>query len=77
MSVASVKDFLATAKQDETMRQKLKSAMDVHGCVKIAKDNGYDFTAEELQSQLNEMSEEEVAKIVNPGVAPRRHIEPR
>ncbi|MFQ4142383.1 Nif11-like leader peptide family natural product precursor [Chlorogloeopsis sp. ULAP02] len=77
MSQASVKEFLATAKQDDAIRQQLKSAMTVHGCIEIAKDSGYDFTAEELQSQLNEMSEEEVAEIVNPGVAPRRHIQPQ
>ncbi|WP_315790265.1 Nif11-like leader peptide family natural product precursor [Fischerella sp. JS2] len=77
MSQTSVTEFLAAAKKDQALRQKLKAAMDTHGCVKIGKDSGYEFTAEELQTQLNSMSEEEVAEIVNPGVAPRRHIDPQ
>lgn len=37
----------------------------------------YDFTTKELQAELSKMSDEDVAEIVNPGVAPRRHINPR
>lgn len=77
MSQASVTEFLAAAKKDQELKQKLKAAMDKHGCVKIAQDSGYNFTADELQTELNSMSEEEVAEIVNPGVGPRQHIEPQ
>ncbi|BAZ11788.1 hypothetical protein NIES4071_36140 [Calothrix sp. NIES-4071] len=77
MSQTSVAEFLTVAKQDEGLRQKLQTAMDTRSCVNIAEDIGYDFTAEELEAELNKMSPEEVAQIINPGISPRRHIEPR
>ncbi len=77
MSVASVTKFLTAAKQDEDLRQKLKAAMDAESCVEIGQGSGYDFTTEELQIELDKMPSEEVAKIINPGVAPREHIQPR
>jgi predicted ribosomally synthesized peptide with nif11-like leader len=77
MSSTSVAEFLTAAKQDESLRQKLKSAMDAETCVEIAEDIGYNFTSEELQTELGKMPDEEVARIVNPGVAPRLHINPR
>ncbi|MBP5975376.1 Nif11-like leader peptide family natural product precursor [Brasilonema sp. CT11] len=75
--MSQVTDFLAAAKKDEALRKQLKAAMDNHGFVKIAQDKGYNFTAEELQTELNSMSEEEVAEIVNPGIAPREHLKPQ
>jgi predicted ribosomally synthesized peptide with nif11-like leader len=77
MSQAGVTEFLADAKKDQELKQKLKAASDTHDWVQIAQDSGYNFTAEELQTQLNSLPEEEVAQIVNPGVAPRQHIEPQ
>ncbi|OKH52659.1 Nif11-like leader peptide family natural product precursor [Calothrix sp. HK-06] len=77
MSQTSVVEFLTAAKQDEGLRQKLQTAMDAKSCTEIAEDVGYDFTAEELETELNKMPEEEVAGIINPGISPRRHIEPR
>lgn len=77
MASRSVREFLTAAKKDEQLRQSLKAAMDVSDCVKVARESGYDFTAEELQAQISKMPEEQVAEIVNPGVAPRRHINPQ
>lgn len=77
MSQTSVAEFLTAAKQDESLRQKLKTAMDVDTCIDIASSIGYDFTTEELLAQLGNMPEEEVAEIINPGISPRRHIQPR
>ncbi|MBW4599303.1 MAG: Nif11-like leader peptide family natural product precursor [Calothrix sp. FI2-JRJ7] len=77
MSQTSVAEFITAAKQDEGLRQKLQTAMDAKSCIDIAEDVGYDFTAEELEAELNKMPEEEVAGIINPGISPRRHIEPR
>ncbi len=77
MSQTNVAEFLTAAKQDEGLRQKLQSAIDAKTCVDIAEGIGYDFTTEELQAELNNMPPEEVAGIINPGISPRRHIEPR
>lgn len=77
MSQTSVAEFITAAKQDEGLRQKLQTAMDAKSCIDIALYVGYNFTAEELEAELNKMPEEEVAGIINPGISPRRHIEPR
>ena len=76
MTQASVAQFVEAAKQDLDLRKRLKTAMAASSCVEIGKDMGYDFTAKELQAELSKMSDEDVAEIVNPGVAPRRHINP-
>ena len=77
MTQKSVAEFLAAAKQDEGLRKRLKVAKSSQSCVDLAEQTGYFFTAEELQAALNQMSEEEVAEIFNPGIAPRQHIDPR
>jgi predicted ribosomally synthesized peptide with nif11-like leader len=77
MSQTSVAEFLTAAKQNKGLREKLKTAMDAETCVNIAEDIGYDFTSDELQAELNNMPSEEVAEIINPGISPRLHIEPR
>lgn len=77
MSQTSVAEFLAAVKQDEGLKQKLKAAIDDQSCVKVGEQSGYKFTPEELHAELSKMPQEELAEIVNPGVAPRRHIEPR
>lgn len=75
MTQTSVKEFLAAAKQDEGLRNRLKVAASPQSCIDLAEQSGYYFTNEELQFILSEMSNEELAEIVNPGIAPRRHIE--
>lgn len=45
--------------------------------VQLAKARGYNFTVEELETQLSQLSDEEVAAIFNPGLGPRKHIFPR
>jgi predicted ribosomally synthesized peptide with nif11-like leader len=77
MSQTSVVEFLTAAKEDEVLRQKLKTAIDAETCINIAEGIGYDFTSDELQAELNNMPSEEVAGIINPGISPRQHIEPR
>ncbi len=77
MSQATAVEFLASAKKDEGLKQRLKAAMSADHCVEVGQVNGYNFTTQELQNVLDEMSDEDVAEIINPGVAPRRHITPR
>lgn len=76
MTQSSVTQFIEAAKQDLNLRKRLKTAMDASSCVEIGKDIGYDFTTKELQAELSKMSDEDVAEIINPGVVPRRHIDP-
>ncbi|MEH1835685.1 MAG: Nif11-like leader peptide family natural product precursor [Nostoc sp.] len=64
-------------KQDQALQQRLKATADPKAFIKIAQERGYDFTAEELESEISKLSEEDLAAIVNPGWGNRRHINPR
>jgi predicted ribosomally synthesized peptide with nif11-like leader len=77
MTQTSAIEFLAAVKQDEGLRKRLKTAESHQSCIDLAEQSGYFFTAEELQAVLSQMSDEELAEIINPGIAPRQHIDPR
>lgn len=77
MTVESVAEFIEAAKQDRALVERLKAATTSDSCVKVAEEYGYTFTTEELEAGLSKLSPEELAALINPGVAPRRHIEPK
>lgn len=62
---------------DQALKAKLKATTNPETFVKVAGEQGYTFTAEELQAQIRKMSEEELACVINPGIAPRRHLTAR
>ena len=64
-------------KQDQALQQRLKATANPEAFVKIAQERGYDFSVEELESEISSLSEEDLAAIVNPGWGNRRHINPR
>ncbi|MBD0390657.1 Nif11-like leader peptide family natural product precursor [Nostoc sp. FACHB-892] len=64
-------------KQDQALQQRLKATANPEAFVKIAQERGYDFSVEELDSEINKLSEEDLAAIINPGWGNRRHINPR
>jgi predicted ribosomally synthesized peptide with nif11-like leader len=64
-------------KQDQALKQRLKATANPEAFIQIAKEGGYYFTVEELETELDKLSEEDLAVIVNPGWGPRRHIHPR
>ena len=64
-------------KQDQALQQRLKATADPEAFVKIAQERGYDFSVEELETEISNLSEEDLAAIVNPGWGNRRHINPR
>jgi predicted ribosomally synthesized peptide with nif11-like leader len=64
-------------KQDQALQQRLKATADPEAFIKIAKERGYDFTVDELENEINKLSEEDLAAIVNPGWGTRRHLNPR
>lgn len=76
MSQTAVAAFLQTVKQDPTLKVKLRAAVDMGSCLKVAQASGYDFTPEELEFELSHYSQEELAEMINPGIAPRRHLNP-
>ena len=64
-------------KQDQALQQRLKATANPEAFVKIAHERGYDFSVEELESEISKLSEEDLAAIVNPGWGTRRHLNPR
>ncbi|RUT02249.1 hypothetical protein DSM106972_063240 [Dulcicalothrix desertica PCC 7102] len=77
MTNKNAAQLFKAVQQDQVLKERLKAATDSEAFIRIATLAGYDFTIEELQTELSKMSSEELAAIVNPGVAPRLHIIPR
>ncbi len=77
MAQKNAAQLFKAVKQDSALKEKLKAANNPDAFIKIAMERGYNFTVEELETELNKLSPEQLAAIVNPGVAPRLHILPR
>ena len=73
-NAASVYKQVTKAQADQQRQEALN---DPETFIKLATARGYDFTAEDLKAQLDQLSDEEVAAIYNPGIPPRRHLFPR
>ncbi|OKH35977.1 Nif11-like leader peptide family natural product precursor [[Phormidium ambiguum] IAM M-71] len=69
--------FFKAIQKDDALKAKLKATDDPNTFVKIAAEQGYNFTVEQLQAEIEKMSPEEMAAVINPGVGPRRHLVPR
>jgi predicted ribosomally synthesized peptide with nif11-like leader len=74
MAQSTVANFIQAVKADPSLIAELKAAVDIESYHKIAKSHGYDFTAEELNSELSERSLEEFVMTINPGMKPRKHL---
>ena len=61
--------------QAQQERQKALSAPEAF--ILLAQARGYAFTLKDLETQLSQLSDEEVAGIFNPGIGIRRHLFPR
>lgn len=69
--------FFKAVQHDEALKHKLKATTEPESFIKIAEGSGYHFTVEELENVIAKLSPEELAAVINPGIAPRRHIVPR
>ena len=77
MTQNNAAQLFKAVKQDQALKERLKAATDPKAFIKIANERGYNFTVEELQTEIGKLSSEELAAIINPGIAPRYHIYPR
>ena len=59
MSMESAKKFLEKIKSDSGFAQKCENCEDGDQAVALAKDEGYDFSKEDLESASKNMQEEE------------------
>ncbi len=74
MTQTTVDKFVQAVNEDLNLIAELKAAVDIDSYYKIAAEHGYHFTAEELHSELCQQSLEELAMKINPGMAPRQHL---
>ena len=77
MAQENAAKFLKHVMEDEALQAKLKAATEPEAFIEIARKRGYQFTEAELNREIENLSPEELAAVINPGVAPRRHIVPR
>ena len=54
MSEEQLKAFLAKAKDDQSIQEKLKAAKSLEDVVGIAKEHGHEFTADKLTKNLTD-----------------------
>ncbi len=69
--------LLEAVKEDQALQARLKATDNPEAFIEIARESGYDFTIEELEEEISQLSDEDLAAIVNPGWGNRRHIHPR
>ena len=60
MSLEQLKAFLARAKDDQSIQEKLKAAADADAVTAIAKEAGFCISADDLKKAQSEVSEEEL-----------------
>ncbi|MDR1977878.1 MAG: Nif11-like leader peptide family natural product precursor [Synergistaceae bacterium] len=66
MSVEAAKGFLAKLSEDKEFAEKLNAIQSDEGCLKMAKDFGFDFTNEELKLcvvSTGELSDDDLEKV--------------
>ena len=72
MSEEQLKAFLAKAKDDQSIQDKLKAAKTPEDVVGIAKEHGYKFTANKItelsEEKITELSEEELEGVAGGGL---------
>ncbi len=69
--------FFKSVQQDQGLKAKLKAIDDPETFLQIAKGRGYQFTLADLDAAISNLSHEEMASVINPGISPRRHLTPR
>lgn len=61
-------------KEDLALQQQMQAAKNPEAIRKLAKERGYSFTDDELNHEISKLSEEELSRMINPGIAPREHL---
>jgi predicted ribosomally synthesized peptide with nif11-like leader len=77
MTQQNAAHFLQAVKENQALKERLNAIENPEAFIKIAQESGYDFSMEELEREISQLSDEDLAGIVNPGWGTRRHIHPR
>lgn len=65
MGQKNAAQLFKAVKQDNALQEKLKAATNPDAFIKVAQERGYHFTPEELQAEIDKLSEEELAAVIN------------
>lgn len=76
MTQKNVNQFFSDLRQNQALQQRLKSIRHPEIFLQVTKEFGYSFTLDDLQLIALQLPEEGLAAILNPGIAPRRHLMP-
>ena len=63
--------------QAHAQEERQKALSNPEAFIRLAEARGYAFTVQDLETQLGQLSDEEVAGIFNPGIGVRRHLFPK
>ncbi|QSJ14037.1 Nif11-like leader peptide family natural product precursor [Nostoc sp. UHCC 0702] len=77
MTQQNAAQLLKAVKSNQALKDRLKATENPEAFIKIALESGYNFSKEELEREISQLSDEDLAAIVNPGWGTRRHIHPR
>ncbi len=77
MATQNAAQLFKAVQQNQELKERLEARKNPKAFVKMARKLGYKFTPKKLDTELNKLSSEELAAIINPGVAPRIHLIPR
>ncbi len=72
----AAKIFKSVAEAQATAEKKQAIAHPA-SIIQMARQRGYKFSKTQIKKELNQLSEEELASLLNPGVSPRHHLLPR
>lgn len=74
MTTPNAAKIFKTVRQEEVLTNKQKALKHPRRFLKVAKEQGYNFTLDNLEAQIDKLSEEELAALMNPGVGPRQRL---
>ena len=67
MSEEQLKAFIAKAKDDQSIQEKLKEAKTADAVVSIAKEEGFSISVDDLKNAQSELSDEELEGVAGGG----------
>ncbi len=77
MSQHRAAEFFKAVKKDQALKSRVQATSDPIAFTQIAAEKGYHFSADDLESALDQLSEAELAALFNPGVGGRERLVPR
>ena len=72
-STNAAKLYTAVQKQ-QALSEKKRAEKNLDNLVQMAEKRGYNYTQQQIKQELSQLTQEELASLMNPGVGPRQHL---